>query len=139
MGGFMLFEGDQAPKALLPDELDSHMHDIYITEREIQGQSKSDVIAKGLVLVQTGWFVMQCVARVVRRLPLTELELVTLAFATLNFVTYWLWWDKPLNVQCPMPVRRQATPDWRTKRTNTRRKREGPRDVRSATTLIHGL
>jgi hypothetical protein len=69
--GFILSEGDQAPKALLPDELDSHMHDIYITEREIQSQS--NVLAKGLVLVQTGWFVMQCVARgvcVCLRLPL---------------------------------------------------------------------
>jgi hypothetical protein len=29
---------------------------------------------------------------------------VTLAFAILNFSTYWLWWHKPLNVCCPVRV-----------------------------------
>jgi len=42
---------------------------------------------------------MQCIARGVQGLPITELELVTVAFATLNLVIYTLWWDKPLNVQ----------------------------------------
>jgi hypothetical protein len=32
---------------------------------------------------------------------------VTLAFAILNFVTYALWWDKPLGVQCPYRVVRK--------------------------------
>jgi len=39
-----------------------------------------------------------------KHVHLTELELVTLAFAALNFVTYGLWWNKPLNVQCPVCV-----------------------------------
>jgi len=43
--------------------------------------------------------VTQCIARGVQGLPITELELVTVAFAALNFVVYILWWDKPLNVQ----------------------------------------
>jgi len=40
-------------------------------------------------------------------LPITKIEVVTLAYATLNFATYALWWHKPLNVQCPFRVLRK--------------------------------
>ncbi|KAI9507953.1 hypothetical protein F5148DRAFT_1200841 [Russula earlei] len=60
--------------------------------------SKGSVISKGLVILQTGWFVTQCIARGAQGLPITEIELVTVAFATLNLVMYLLWWNKPLNV-----------------------------------------
>jgi hypothetical protein len=36
---------------------------------------------------------------------MTELEILTLAFAVLNFATYGLWWNKPLDVQVPFLVR----------------------------------
>jgi hypothetical protein len=35
---------------------------------------------------------------------MTKIEVVTLAFAALNFATYGLWWNKPLDVQCPIRV-----------------------------------
>uniref|UniRef100_A0A0W0FKS8 Uncharacterized protein n=1 Tax=Moniliophthora roreri TaxID=221103 RepID=A0A0W0FKS8_MONRR len=35
---------------------------------------------------------------------ITELEIVTVAFALLNFITYFLWWNKPLSVQYPIHV-----------------------------------
>jgi len=71
---------------------------------EIQDKSKGDFISKGVVILQTSWFVMQCIARGVQGLPITELELATIAFASLNFVIYVLWWDKPLNVRCGVRV-----------------------------------
>jgi hypothetical protein len=55
-----------------------------------------------------GWFIMQCIARSKEHLPITEIELVTLAFATLKFITYGLWWDKPLGVQCPYCIVRKG-------------------------------
>jgi hypothetical protein len=36
---------------------------------------------------------------------ITELEILTLAFAVLNFATYGLWWNKPLDVQVPFLIR----------------------------------
>jgi hypothetical protein len=39
----------------------------------------------------------------------TELELATAAFAALNIAMYVLWWDKPLDVQCPIRVRRRMS------------------------------
>jgi len=112
----MLFDGDRALETLLPYELERRsQHGEFnfpkITEREIQDKSKGDALSKGLVIVQTGWFVMQCIARGVEGLPITELELVTLAFAILNFVTYWLWWNKPLSVDCAAPVYKKPSSD----------------------------
>ncbi|KAF8642802.1 hypothetical protein AX16_009435 [Volvariella volvacea WC 439] len=74
----------------------------HIPEKEIMDHGKGDLLAKALVVVQTTWFVAQCIARHLQGLVLTEIELVTLAFATLNVITYGLWWDKPLNVGYPI-------------------------------------
>jgi len=104
MGGFMEYEGNQPIRVLLPDQLESYSltgnGDFpRISKAEIEDKSKGDAISKGVVILQTGWFVTQCIARGVQGLPITELELVTVAFAALNFVIYVLWWDKPLEVQ----------------------------------------
>ncbi|TFK63221.1 hypothetical protein BDN72DRAFT_776182, partial [Pluteus cervinus] len=61
----------------------------------INDKSKGDLLSKGLVASQTTWFVVECMARLHLGLPLVELEVITLAFATLNVVTYGLWWYKP--------------------------------------------
>ncbi|KAF8663998.1 hypothetical protein AX16_000849 [Volvariella volvacea WC 439] len=74
----------------------------YIPEREIKDHGKGDILAKAIVVVQTTWFIMQCMARLIKGLALTEIELVALAFAVLNAITYGLWWDKPLNIEYPI-------------------------------------
>ncbi|KAJ2913944.1 hypothetical protein MD484_g6457, partial [Candolleomyces efflorescens] len=73
-----------------------------LTREDIVDRSKGDALTKGLVIIQTLWFTAQCIARLVQRLALTELEVVTLAYAVLNGVTYFFWWDKPLDVQSPV-------------------------------------
>lgn len=108
MGGFMVFENNQdpRPRTLDPFKLEDHLArgEIDITAQEIQDRGNGDMLSKALVIIQTGWFILQCIARWVEDLPITELELVTLAFAMLNFFTYGLWWSKPLSVQCPYRV-----------------------------------
>ncbi|KAI9451247.1 hypothetical protein F5148DRAFT_986638, partial [Russula earlei] len=104
MGGFMEYEGNRPVRVLFPEELKSYSltgnGDFpRIAKEEIDDKSKGDVISKTLVVLQTGWFVVQCIARGVQHLPVTELELVTVAFAVLNLAMYLLWLDKPLNVQ----------------------------------------
>jgi len=79
------------------------------TEREIKDRGKADVVAKILALLQTSWFVAQCIARGVKQLPLTELEVVTLAYATMNVFIYYFWWDKPKDVGCPIRVYKPST------------------------------
>ncbi|KAJ7062877.1 hypothetical protein C8F01DRAFT_985806 [Mycena amicta] len=68
----------------------------------IQDKSKGDVLSKGVALFQGLWFVLQCIARTSQRLPLTELEIATLAFAVVNIFTWLLWWGKPLDIHDPI-------------------------------------
>ncbi|EKM82161.1 hypothetical protein AGABI1DRAFT_36338, partial [Agaricus bisporus var. burnettii JB137-S8] len=104
MGGFMLYR-DGLPVEVLTyksfkELIDKKVIDKpEITERTINDKSKSDYLSKGFVVVQTTWFVVQCIARWAGSLPLVELEVVTLAFAVLNAITYALWLNKPQNVQ----------------------------------------
>jgi len=75
-----------------------------ITAGEIKDRSKGDFLSKAIAIFHTTWFIVQCVARGVQGLAITELELVTLALASLNGITYFFWWDKPLGVQEPVTL-----------------------------------
>ena len=127
MGGFHLFKrnsekesaaqmmSQEDDKPLYPLLASDLTHDniysfIMPTEAEIKDKGKGDWLAKSLVLLQTSWFVMQCIARAVEHLPVTHLEIVTLAYAAMNFVIYIFWWNKPLNVNRPIRVFRKYEP-----------------------------
>jgi len=72
---------------------------IRITEEEITHRSKGDGLSKIIFILQSTWFITHCLARWVQGLNLTQLELTTLALASLNGITFALWWDKPLGAQ----------------------------------------
>jgi hypothetical protein len=90
------------PKSLLALLIQTSL--ISITEEEIKDRSKSDPLAKIIVLCQTLWFIAQSVTRGVEGLSITNLEILTNAFAVLNFVTYFLWWNKPQRVRFPIVI-----------------------------------
>ena len=79
-----------------------------LTKEEIKNKGKSDWLTKSLVLLQTSWFVMQCIAWGIEHLPVTHLEIVTLVYAAMNFVIYIFWWNKPLDVNWPVQVFRKS-------------------------------
>lgn len=74
------------------------------SEKDIRDKSKGDSFSKGFAVLQTTWFVSQCIARGVTGLVVTELELATFAFAVLNGILYFVWWNKPLDVSCPIAI-----------------------------------
>ncbi|TFK58595.1 hypothetical protein BDN72DRAFT_912045 [Pluteus cervinus] len=78
--------------------------ELRFPKKQVQDRSKGDLLSKGFVALQTSWFVLDCIARFQQHLPITELEVVTLAFAVLNLITYAFWWDKPLNVNCQVQI-----------------------------------
>jgi hypothetical protein len=109
MGGFMLHEGGKPVRVLEAKDLEElweagKIEWPTITKEEIADRSKGDYLSKTIVLFQTTWFVGQCIARGAYGLTVTELEVVTVAFASLTGVIYYLWWDKPLDVRCSIPV-----------------------------------
>ena len=114
MGGFTFVDPDK--KAAAPNE---QRHTVLtldyfkahpdielprITAAAIEDKSKGDALSKIIAILQTTWFIVQCIARSQERLALTELELVTLALASLNAVTFAIWWHKPLGVQDPVQI-----------------------------------
>lgn len=74
------------------------------TRAELEDRGKADAISKTVAVVQTLWFIIQCIARRVEHLPITQLEIMTLAYTAISTFMYAFWWSKPLNVSCPIRV-----------------------------------
>ncbi|KAF8656115.1 hypothetical protein AX16_002753 [Volvariella volvacea WC 439] len=115
MGGLVYYDGKKyrvltvdgtsTGEIYLSGEKETEMKDIrmpLISEEEIQDKAKGDFLSKLVVVMQTSWFIFQCFACYTQGLVVTELELVTLAFATINIITYILWWNKPLSAAYPI-------------------------------------
>ncbi|EKM56455.1 uncharacterized protein PHACADRAFT_118172 [Phanerochaete carnosa HHB-10118-sp] len=88
------FVMDNAPD-LLPD----------LSEEEIWSKGRSDALAKVLLMLQLLYFCISCAARLAQSLPLSLLEVTTLAHALCTVVTCVVWWKKPFNVQEPTLIR----------------------------------
>ncbi|KAG1728647.1 hypothetical protein EDB19DRAFT_1857120 [Suillus lakei] len=111
MGGFMFYVNGEPYHTLLPDRLLDLIRAGYIDAptlmaKQIRDRSKGNMnmISKGLIILQVAWFVLQLISRAICHLETTQLEVGTLAFAVLNFITYTVWWNKPLDILCPHPV-----------------------------------
>lgn len=107
MGGFHQFDGNKPLVYLLPRDVVSLVARGVLnppSEEEIKDRSKSDSFSKIIVLMQTLWFVMQSIARHIERLPITELEVATLAYTVPILGIYVCWWNKPLGVAQPIRI-----------------------------------
>jgi hypothetical protein len=84
----------------------------HMTEDEIDDVNKGDVLFKFLAVSQILWLYIQLVTRVSRKLPTTQLEVVTLAFAVISIITYVLLYSRPKDVQTTreMHAARYPTP-----------------------------
>jgi hypothetical protein len=56
------------------------------------------LFTKAFAYIQSTWLVVQSIARVFQGLPITQLELATIAFVVCALIIYILWWDKPFGV-----------------------------------------
>ena len=70
----------------------------------IRERSKSNLLAKGLVCFQVSWMLIQTIARKIAGLPVTLLELNTLAHVGCAVVMYAAWWFKPQDVVEPVII-----------------------------------
>ncbi|KAG1838369.1 hypothetical protein DFJ58DRAFT_126282 [Suillus subalutaceus] len=114
MGGFMLYFDDKSRATLRPDELlrfvrEGSVDVPVIIEADIEDRSKGDALSKGIAVLQLAWFVLQLVARYTQNLPITLLEIDTLAVAALTCITYGFWWKKPKDVGRPHAIYWKAT------------------------------
>lgn len=75
-----------------------------LSKDEILDKSKADRLSKTMACLQAIWFCLQIAARAVQHLPVSLLELTTLAHVFCMFVAYILWWNKPFEVQQPVII-----------------------------------
>ncbi|KAH7138838.1 hypothetical protein B0J11DRAFT_515434 [Dendryphion nanum] len=81
------------------------------TPESIADKSKADIFAKALVCIQAGWFLLQCIARTAKHLPLSLLEVHVLTHVLCAFAMYILWIDKPYDVGNPVMIRDEQVHD----------------------------
>lgn len=110
----MLHFDDKSRATLRPDELlrfvrEGSVDVPVIIEADIKDRSKGDALSKGIAILQLAWFVLQLVARYAQNLPITLLEIDTLAVAALTCITYGFWWKKPKDVGRPHAIYWKAT------------------------------
>ena len=89
---------------LLEDLLKNPEFRISISKQEIEDKAKGDFLSKAIVIFHTTWFMTQCAMRFAQKLAVTELEVVTLALASLNAIMSFFWWSKPLGLTVPVKV-----------------------------------
>ncbi|KAG1730952.1 uncharacterized protein EDB91DRAFT_737689 [Suillus paluster] len=114
MGGFMLYVDDKPRAPLTPTELLHFVRERYvdmpiITEADIEDKSKDDGLSKAIAIIELVWFVLQLIARFVQKLPITLLEIDTLAVTALICFSYCVWWKKPKDVRRPCIVHWKPT------------------------------
>jgi hypothetical protein len=110
MGGFVLHgPGIEAPcpvDALQLLFLLKHECIEYprIAKEDINDRNKSDGFARCIAVFQAVWMVVNCLTRVAQGLTMTTLELTTLSFILVFFVTSFCWYHKPQDITTTVPI-----------------------------------
>ncbi|KAF8331716.1 uncharacterized protein EI90DRAFT_2995826, partial [Cantharellus anzutake] len=80
-----------------------------VTKSEILDRSKGDWFTKFIVILQLLWFIVHYIGRWAGGLHRSQLETMTLAYATLSVIDYVLWWHKPTLIQLPIRVTKNSS------------------------------
>lgn len=75
-----------------------------VTEKDIMDKSKGDTFIKAITMLQVSWSVVQAIARGVRGLDISQLEITVIAYAACSLVTFLLCISKPKDVGVPTIV-----------------------------------
>ncbi|KAG0645627.1 hypothetical protein D0Z07_8460 [Hyphodiscus hymeniophilus] len=70
-----------------------------LSEEEICDKSNADTAAKLVAVCQALWFVAQSIMRTAHKLPLSQIESMTLSYIPLFVATYGFWWKKPKDIK----------------------------------------
>ena len=101
MGGFMLYK-DGRPFQVLSPELFTELLDVsciefpFVPAEELRERSMAHPLFASITLLQTVWFIVQCILRRVQGLTTTQIEMVTLSLIVMNGLLLLFWWHKPL-------------------------------------------
>jgi hypothetical protein len=82
-----------------------------ISDEELLDKSKKDTVAKLITCFQVGYLIVQCIARGVQNLPVTTIELSTVAIVVCSIMTSICWMSKPQDVRYPIRINMSVTMD----------------------------
>lgn len=74
---------------------------LILGEKDIQDKSKADWLVKGIAILQITWIVLSVIVRRTYGLPITQLEIATIAFSVMAVLIYLANWWKPKDVSRP--------------------------------------
>ena len=105
-GGFLLHSKDTESFPITAKQIyylvqKGHISLPKITKKAIWDKSKADRLTKTIAGSQAIWLVCQVVARGIQHLPVTLLELSTVALIACIAATSFFWFHKPLGVETP--------------------------------------
>ena len=108
-GGFLLNPEDTVSFPVTAKQIHylvqrGHLPIPKITKKEIWDKSKADRFAKTIASSQAAWLVAQVIARGLQHLPVTLLELSTVALISCTAATAFFWIQKRLGVETPTDV-----------------------------------
>jgi hypothetical protein len=92
-------------KCCLPQGVNP-LRTVRLSQMEISDKAKADAFVKIIAIAQSSWLVVSISTRVGRRLPVSQLEVCTVAFAVISFATYIVNWSKPKDIDVPVFIRR---------------------------------
>lgn len=75
-----------------------------INHSRLREVSRSDLVLKLLWFSQVSWYLIHCIARGTQHLSIPLLGLSTVGLIMCAIMLQFLWWSKPLDVQCPIPI-----------------------------------
>lgn len=81
-----------------------------ISKEDILDKNKSDNVSKLLSVLQALWMLTQIISRLYGKLPVTLLEVNTLAHIICAIIIYSLWWNKPKLINEPTKIREDWVP-----------------------------
>jgi len=85
-----------------------------IQVEEIRDKSKTNELAKFLTCMQAIWMVIQTLGRLADHLPITPLEVNTIAHCICAIFVYIWWWEKPQNIETPVILKEHWVEDLKT-------------------------
>lgn len=81
-----------------------------ISKEDILDKNKSDSLSKLISVLQALWMLAQIIGRLIVGLPVTLLEVNTLAHILCAIIIYILWWNKPKLINEPTKLRGKWVP-----------------------------
>jgi hypothetical protein len=85
------------------------LQDLILEKKDIEDKSKADWLLKAIAISQIIWLILNVAARGITKLPITQLEIATVAFSFVAIVTYVANWWKPKDIVTVTVLRRPAS------------------------------